>query len=331
MKRGKWLVAALVCAVASGAASAVCAQATDKAAAEALFNEGRKLMADGDYAAACSKLEASQKLDDGVGTQLNLADCYEKSGRTASAWAQFRETVAAAHRAGSAERERVARERAQALEPRLSYLTIVAWSGQVLSVTRDDAPVDGAVLGTAIPVDPGKHVVSAAAPGKRLWTTTVLVGEHADHVTVSVPILPDEPNATAELSPSPSVAPAPVAAASVEAPNKALGTQRILGIVAAGVGVVGIAVGTVFGLQAGSRWSDAKQSCDPYPYCGEEGQRLAHDAKRSGTISTLAFVVGGVGLAGGAALWFTAPRRSPERQTALLVGPGSLQLVGSFE
>src|SRR5512139_1741852 len=82
MTRGKWVVAAAFALLANLAASAARAQASDKAAAEALFDEGRKLMAEGKYAAACAKLEASQKLDAGVGTQLNLADCYEKSGKT---------------------------------------------------------------------------------------------------------------------------------------------------------------------------------------------------------------------------------------------------------
>jgi hypothetical protein len=58
---------------------------------------------------------------------------------------------------------------------------------------------------------------------------------------------------------------------------------------------------------------------------------LARDAKQSGTISTIAFAVGGAALVGGAVLWLTAPRGAPDRQTALLVGPGSVQLLGSFE
>src|SRR5690348_15501816 len=76
----------------------------DKATAEALFSEGRRLMASGDYAAACEKFAASQKHDPGLGTSLNLADCYEKSGRTASAWAEFRDAASAAHRVGSKDR-----------------------------------------------------------------------------------------------------------------------------------------------------------------------------------------------------------------------------------
>src|SRR4051812_46143375 len=84
--------------------------AGDKATAEALFADGRKLMAAGNYAAACPKLAASQRLDPGVGTMLNLADCYERVGQTASAWAEFREAISAARAAGSKEREQLARD-----------------------------------------------------------------------------------------------------------------------------------------------------------------------------------------------------------------------------
>src|SRR5258707_11096102 len=134
--------------------------AGDKATSEALFGDGRRLMSQGNYAQACPKFEASLKLDPGVGAMLNLADCYEKNGQTASAWAEFREASSAARAAGSRDREELSRQRASALEPKLSRLTIVAGK-QSAQVTRDGTPVDSAAFGTAMPVDPGKHVIEA--------------------------------------------------------------------------------------------------------------------------------------------------------------------------
>ena len=65
--------------------------------------------------------------DAGPGTEFNLADCYERAGRTASAWTTFLDLAATEHRnsgAKAAERERVARDRAKGLEPRLSQPVI---------------------------------------------------------------------------------------------------------------------------------------------------------------------------------------------------------------
>jgi hypothetical protein len=310
--------------------------ATDKAAAEALFNDGRKLVSSGDFAQACAKFEASQTLDPGVGTSLNLADCYEKAGRTASAWAQFRDTMSAARKAGSLERERIARKRAEQLEPKLSYLTILPAQAQTVAVTRDGVALDAAVLGTAIPIDPGTHVVAASAAGKRSWSTEVSVGAAADRLSVSVPVLADEP---APAPPPPAVIAQEVAASQPAAPAAVSGsddaqstraTRRILAIAAAGVGVAGLAAGSVFGLMAASSWQDAKADCHPYPYCGDNGVRLAKDAASNGTVSTIAFVIGGVGVAASAVLWFTAPKSTEEHPTAFYVGPGSIHVHGRF-
>ena len=152
----------------------------DPAAAQALFYEARALMKDGKYAVACSKLEESLRLDYGIGTEFNLADCNEKTGKLATAWSGFLSVASAAKAQNQAQREKVARDRAKALEPRLPKLAIEVPSPAQpgLEVKRDGVVIGSASWGTPVPVDPGSHRVSASAPGKLPWEGAVSAVEH---------------------------------------------------------------------------------------------------------------------------------------------------------
>lgn len=287
-------------------------------------------MSRGDYATACQKFAASHKLDPGVGTSLNLADCYEKSGRTASAWAEFRDAAAAARRAGSKEREQVARTRADSLEKNLARLTIIERiAHHEQQISRDGAVIDRAVLGTAVPVDPGDHLVEVSAPGKKKWSKPVDVRPGAQ-------IVVELPELEAETQTAGAAGAAPSSDYAGSSSSKG-GTQKVVALVAGGVGVVGLVVGTVFGLQATSKWSDAKGRCaNPPSGCDDEGVRLGDDARSAATLSTVGFAVGAVGVAAGTILWLTAP--SPSRDlrgsAATSIGVGfdgqKFLLRGSF-
>ena len=110
------LVALLLGAGLAGA-RARAAGATDEAAAEALFQQGRALMAGGAFFEACAKLEESLRLGPGLGTTFNLADCYTHIGRPASAWSLFRDVEAQAKLGGQTARMLVARKRADERPP----------------------------------------------------------------------------------------------------------------------------------------------------------------------------------------------------------------------
>lgn len=160
----------------------------DAAAAEVLFKQGKQLMEQKKYADACPKFEESQKLDPGLGTQMNLALCYTELGRTASAWSLYLEVASQAKATNQPDREKKARDAAAALEGKLSNLTIeVASPPEGLEVKRNGQPVGKASWGTPLPVDPGDVQVTAVAPGRKLWETTVKVTKGT--TTVKVPEL----------------------------------------------------------------------------------------------------------------------------------------------
>jgi hypothetical protein len=310
------------------------------AAAESLFQEGRKLMDAKRYSEACPKLVASQKIAPAVGTLLNLADCYERAGQLASAWARFHEAIALAQHLGRPDREKTAKERADKLEPRLIKLTIVSQEKDV-EVKLDGNVLDAAALGTAVPVDPGKHAIEATAKGKKAFTTTVDVSDHARSPSVEIPALDVDPEAAKGGSSGSSSGSSGDSHGSEERPG-GTSTLRIVSYVAMGLGVVGLGVGTVFGLRTSSIWTEAQTHCKGIE-CDRTGVTLATDAKNAGTVSTISFIAGGVLLAGGAVLFFTAPNggksasgkrepRAPRGPSEMRVGVGvgSVMLQGRF-
>lgn len=304
---------AFVAAASLVAGPALAAQA-DEAAAEALFLEGRRLLEQGKYEEACAKLAASQKASPAVGTLLNLGECYERLGKTATAWAVFREAIEAGERAGRPDRAALARTRADALAPKLARMTVSAPKVEDLVVRRDDVPLEAAALGVALPVDPGEHRVEAAAPGRRPWSgvVTAVAGET---VEISIPELERDASAPA-------------------ASEDDGATMRTLGLVAGGVGLVGLGIGTFFGLSARSKWHEAQEQHCVGTICDPEGGRLAEEAKSSGNVATVAFVLGGAAIAGGIALVLLAPSRPDgvrvDARVAASPGGGGLVLGGTL-
>src|SRR5690606_28967134 len=174
----RWWAGALVGATLLLAPWARAADPADVAAAEALFLEGRDLMAEGRYDEACAKFAESQRLDPGTGTAINLAECYEKQGRRATAWGTWLEAANLARQAGQADREEYARSRAKSAEAQLHRLVIVvpeASRVEGLRVTRSGVEIRPGAWGAALPVDPGDYEIEVTAPGKVAYRTVVSI------------------------------------------------------------------------------------------------------------------------------------------------------------
>jgi len=317
--------------------------AGNKAAAEAVFDQGKQLMQAGDYRQACLKFEASQKLDQGIGTLLYLADCYEKLGRTASAWATFKEAASMAGAQGQENRQKLAAQRARALEPNLVRLTVEVAQGNEnvvgFEVRQDNTTIPPAQFATPFPVDPGTHRIEASAPGKKTHSEVVNVTRGTTHV--SIPVLADlAPAAAPTEPPLGSAAPAtspqqstpvsmitgyPASAPKDRVPEQGK-TQRILSYVSGGLGVVGLGLGTYFGITALRDNSASKDSCRPDDpnQCSQLGYDQRQDALREARISTIAFSAGGALLATAAVLYFTAPNDHRVTARAQVSGQAAL-------
>ncbi|MBE7454198.1 MAG: 2-oxo acid dehydrogenase subunit E2 [Kofleriaceae bacterium] len=195
-------------------------------------------------------------LDPQFGTQYNLALCYDKLGRRASAWGELNELAA---RDTNPARRADAEKRARALEPRLVRLLIVVKERHPgLKLLRDDSDVT-AFMGVATPVDPGKSVLSASAPGFRPWSLEVTLAGEGTVVTVDVPALEPAPapppgdgdGGGRDVFRTPVPAPPPVDRGPA---------RRRLGLIVGGSGAVVLGVGAVFGAMAGGAFDEVDMS-----------------------------------------------------------------------
>lgn len=192
-----------------------------------------------------------------------------------------------------------------------------------LEVRRDGNLIGRALWGTPMPADGGEHAIGATAPGRAAWSTTASVPVERGAVVVKIDA-PATTTTTPGAAAAPATPPARSAAATPAPATSGLPAQRWAAIGVGAAGVVGVVIGSVFGARAFSTWSDAKQNhCGGGTVCDEEGLALGDRARSAGTVSTVAFVAGGALVAGGVALWLTAPspRDAPSTKRGLFVAP----------
>ena len=174
-------------------------------------------------------------------------------------------------------------------------------------VTVDGQPLTDRLDGKALRVDPGEHTFVFTVDGQPPVTQGFVLREgekdRRERVVIGAATVH-------EAAPAPVVAPAPPAP--IEPAHPGLGTRRIVGIGLGGAGVVGIGLGAVFGAMASSAWSNAKNACGgDISRCKDpaSGNSYKSTTLTDGTVSTVAFVAGGVLLAAGVVL-FVLPEHS---------------------
>jgi hypothetical protein len=275
------------------------AHADDKATAETLFVNAKKLDRAGDVAGACPLFEASYRADPQLGVLLNVANCHEVLGRTGLAWAEFRESAEMADRKGDPRAE-FARRRATALEPRLVRLHVDAAATPGLIVKRGDADIT-ALVAQDVVVDPGTYTIEASAAGHHSWTTTIEVRHEGGVETVTVPALEalPEPAPVAVVVPRP--APAP------QQPERS--ALRTWAFVVGGVGLGIAGTGLGVGAYAWSEWQGTRDPalCDRSNICSPAGEAQIAAARSHARTSTYLVAAGGATTAASIVMLLIAP------------------------
>ncbi|MGE0872538.1 MAG: tetratricopeptide repeat protein [Kofleriaceae bacterium] len=325
MKQLELLVIVTTCAAVCVAGSAPARAQSAGAQAEVLFKNGRALMERGKLAEACAAFDASQKLEPATSTVMNQANCRAKNGELATAWGLFvqaaRETRARTDAQGKAF-NKVSTERAAALEPMLSTLTIVVESPVAdLEVFRGEVSVEPGAWGQALPIDGGIYEITAQAPGYKSWSTSVRLLRERDAKVVKIPQL-EEADGDDTDSPVPS--------------RGGGGRSRTAPIILsiASVGLLGGALG--FELSGRADYNASKASTD----------QLVRDEKYESAV-TKRYVAQGMAAAGvvtaGIAVWLfirssggDEPSRSHDVEARLSVQPilgsdqAGIQLLGWY-
>ncbi len=176
-------------------------------------------------------------------------------------------------------------------------------------VTMDREVLTERLDGTALSIDPGEHTFTFETAGQPSVTKTVLIQEaqKGRRESVAFGVRPPAADMTHGMA-----------------------GQRILAVVAGGAGVVGIGFGTAFGLMAASKKSAAESACPRNPCPTGDGVAKWSDAGAAGDISTIGFIVGAAGVVGAALLWFTAPGSSARASAQVAIGPGALEVKGTW-
>jgi hypothetical protein len=332
--------------------------ATETAAARTLAVDGLKLAQAGKCDEAVSKLEHAEKLHHSAIVLSRLGECNVSLGKLVEGSEQLRKVLREPLPANPSPALSKAYEHAQsALEvakPRIAALTVSLGKAAPpdLRLMVDGQAVPATLVDTELPADPGDHVIEASAPGYLKASARVSLSS-ADKKTVSLKLDPD-PNAPvvapqaadapAASVNAPSAKSAPVAADMTIAspPPVHSSPSHAAAYVAWGMGVVGVGVGSAFGLIAMKDKHDIVARCGSDSCTADSSQSL-NNAKRSGNISTIAFGVGGAGLVLGTVLYFTVGgssqetgKAAPEHRFAgltrgrAMIGPGSVQLAADF-
>jgi hypothetical protein len=330
MKRVGVLGAALAILVAASIASAQTVDEGTRAAARSLGNAGVEAYQAGNFELAATKLDKAYQILRVPSLGLWSARAFAKVGKLLQASERYREVTRLEPSAGDVAVQRQAQAEAaselEAIQPRIPSVVVRVEGATTseVSVTLDGVPLSSALIGEARPVNPGTHEVTGQR-GNETATTRVSVKEGEQGSAVLRFDAPSAPTATPVASTTPS--------SGVGAPTDRDGdgsTTRTLGFIALGAGGVGLVVGAVTGSMALGKRADI----DDNPNCEADACAPSEQDEVDGlnslrTVSTVAFIAGGVLAGTGLVLVFTSGS-SREPAASAYIGPTGAGLRGRF-
>lgn len=291
------------------------------AEARSRFQQALALQAAGDWSGALALLEKVASVASTAQVHFNIALCQEKLGKLSAALGNYRIAASLAHQANVADVEKQSTEKLADIEGRLPKLVITRGSNAgAAQILLDGTELGTSAIGRELPVDPGPHQIEARPPGGGKPTMILAELVESDRKSIEVS-LKEEPGVTAPPAAPPSV---------VGAPEESGSGGKALMYSGFGVALVGAAVGSVTGILAFSKEGDLESSCSPEKECLPPIHDDLSSARSMATISTVSFIVAGVGATVGVVGLFTRKSSSSKASIHPFVGIGRAGLGGSF-
>ncbi len=296
----------------------------DRATARQLGGEGQEALDKKDFKTAEDRFRRADQLFHAPTLALGLARAYAANGKYVEAQETYnrivREGVPAGAPAAFQNAVESARTEMASVSPKIGAVVITVTGADNPKVTVDEQPFPNAALGVKRAANPGVHVIRASADGYKTADARVTVTE-AGTATANLTLEKDLNAAVAALPPTGPAAgtvpsngtgtgTGPAPASNLSPPPEPSGggsSVKTIGLVLMGVGGAGLVVGGITGVMAMGKHSDLEKEC-PGGKCTSLRQSDVDSYKSLGTISTIGFIAGGVLAAGGAVLFFTAPK-----------------------
>jgi hypothetical protein len=254
---------------------------------------------------------------------LNLADCYERQGKIASAWTSYKATLELAKRTQRPDRVEIAANKLRELAPRVSNLTLTLSSPgpRDLSVVVDGVEVGVAGIGAPLAVDAGRHVVVVTVPqGGRSEQQVELAEGESRALELSLPAAPRVHDDESKRRGG-----GPAAPAGEPAANWAY----VLGGTLMGLGAGSLAAGLGTGIRALALGAEVEQEC-PDHLCSRAGFAAYEEADTHATASNVTLAVG-AGLVVAGLGFVLAGTSFGERTATVAIRPnGTVEATLSF-
>jgi hypothetical protein len=300
-------------------------EAENRATARALAQQGGEALEAKDYVKAEDAFRRANALFHAPTLVLGLARAQAAEGKFVEAWESYNQIILENVTSSPVFVKALedAKKEIAAVDGRRSRVTITVVGSTAARVTLDGAPVKSEALGVPLFVNPGTHTAVAAADGFNPANRTFAVAEGQSE-PVALALEAAAPVAAAPSAPAP-VAPAPPAVHERH-------VNHVPAFVAFGVGGVGLLAGVVEGLAAMAKHNTLKKDCLTATTCPASDKSTIDAYHSAGLISTIGFVVAGVGAATGITLWVVENKNAAPTSASIspYIGVGTIGAVGQF-